>query len=88
MKPISTLDDYVADGAISFPCHMNIFVDSYPAAQPGSLVKPHSPKHLQQNLTWATYRTVYMNNLCTRAIGDMSSCGHSIRTGALTVLTR
>jgi len=88
MKCISTMDDYVDTGMIVMPCHMNIFVDSYPAAQPGSVVTPHSPKHLMQTLTWAAYRTVYMNNLCVRAIGDMSSCGHPIRTGALTVFTR
>lgn len=87
MLPVARIGD-IAGGPILFPCHPTIIVNMLPTAMPGSLVAGHGlPPHSAPVITPIVPTTVLLNNLFIRKIGDLSSCGHPISTGAFTVLT-
>ena len=89
MLPVATFGD-TCGGMIVLPCHITVLVGTPAemelASMPGSKITPHGlPPHQSASLTMMKYRTVYINNLPIRTVGDAATCGDAIVTGALTV---
>ena len=77
-------DDSTA-APILAPVHLTVIVNGRFAAKPGSIVTPHGlPPHNKSVITPILPRTVNFNGVFARAVGDASTCGHVIATGALT----
>jgi uncharacterized Zn-binding protein involved in type VI secretion len=79
-------EDDVTAAPILLPAHLTVVINGKYAAMPGSVVTPHGlPPHNKSVLTAVKPRTVNINGVFARAVGDTSTCGHLIVTGAPTV---
>ena len=89
MFPVAVFGD-TCGGMIVLPCHITVLVGTPAemelASMPGSKITPHGlPPHQSASLTWDKYRTVYINNLSIRTVGDAATCPHFISSGVTTV---
>jgi len=89
MFPVAVFGD-TCGGMIVLPCHITVLVGTPAemelASMPGSKITPHGlPPHQSASLTMMKYRTVYINNLPIRTVGDAGTCGDVISSGVTTV---
>ena len=90
MFPVAREKDECGEGLITLPVHVTVKVGTpakmEKAAMPGSKITPHGlPPHQSASLTMMKYRTVYINNLPIRTVGDAGTCGDVISSGVTTV---